>query len=120
MAIRLRSLFRQREREHRIPGPDADSASDEFRYYFCRREAVESLIYIKEVCHADRVSQLLHNFGHRLAVDKPHRIKMQPAFQTNIKNFNDIRVIEGGDGQRFVLESFNSVLIYSCREGKHF
>lgn len=48
------------ERSHRIPGPDGDV---EFRYYFCQREAVETLIYLKEVRKTDRVSQLLAEYG---------------------------------------------------------
>ncbi|MBC7835700.1 MAG: DEAD/DEAH box helicase family protein [Phycisphaerales bacterium] len=48
------------ERSHRIPGPGGDV---EFRYYFCQREAVETLIYLKEVRKTDRVSQLLAEYG---------------------------------------------------------
>jgi type III restriction enzyme len=48
------------ERSHRVPGPQGDT---EFRYYFCQREAVETLIYLKEVRGTDRVSQLLAEYG---------------------------------------------------------
>lgn len=48
------------ERSHRIPGAEGDG---EFRYYFCQREAVETLIYLKEVRKTDRVSQLLAEYG---------------------------------------------------------
>jgi len=48
------------ERTHRIPGPNGDA---EFRYYFCQREAIETLIYLKEVRKTDRVSQILFEYG---------------------------------------------------------
>ncbi len=48
------------ERSHRVPGPDGDI---EFRYYFCQREAIETLIYLKEVRKTDRVSQILAEYG---------------------------------------------------------
>jgi type III restriction enzyme len=48
------------ERSHRVPRPEGDL---EFRYYFCQREAVETLIYLKEVRKTDRVSQLLAEYG---------------------------------------------------------
>lgn len=51
------------ERSHRIPGPDGDF---DFRYYFCQREAVETLIYLKEVRKTDRVSQILSEYGGEL------------------------------------------------------
>jgi type III restriction enzyme len=35
----------------------------EFRYYFCQREAVETLIYLKEVRKFDRLSQVIEEFG---------------------------------------------------------
>jgi type III restriction enzyme len=44
----------------------------EFRYYFCQREAIETLIYLKEVARAQCLSQLWDQFGNeemkRLAV----------------------------------------------------
>lgn len=49
------------ERSHRIPGPDG--ADTEFRYYFCQREAIETLIYLKEVRKTDRVSQILSEYA---------------------------------------------------------
>ncbi|GMV70199.1 MAG: restriction endonuclease subunit R [Leptolyngbya sp. PLA2] len=48
------------ERSHRVPGPDGDV---DFRYYYCQREAVETLIYLKEVRRTDRVSQILAEYG---------------------------------------------------------
>src|SRR6266699_1880557 len=35
----------------------------EFRYYFCQREAIETLIYLKELRRVDRLSQLIADFG---------------------------------------------------------
>ena len=35
----------------------------EFRYYFCQREAIETLIYLKEVRRTERLSQLIAEFG---------------------------------------------------------
>ncbi len=35
----------------------------EFRYYFCQREAIESLIYLKEVRKIECLSQLIDQFG---------------------------------------------------------
>jgi len=48
------------ERTHRVPGADGDA---EFRYYFCQREAIETLIYLKEVRKTDRISQILAEYG---------------------------------------------------------
>jgi type III restriction enzyme len=36
---------------------------EEFRYYFCQREAIETLIYLKEVRQLDRLSQVVAEFG---------------------------------------------------------
>ncbi len=36
---------------------------NEFRYYFCQREAVETLVYLKEVRGVDCLSQLIAEFG---------------------------------------------------------
>jgi type III restriction enzyme len=35
----------------------------EFRYYFCQREAIETLVFLKEVRRVERLSQLLAEFG---------------------------------------------------------
>jgi type III restriction enzyme len=48
-------------RVHRIRS--ADGAEFDFRYYFCQQEAVETLVFLKEVRRRDRVSQLLDEFG---------------------------------------------------------
>jgi type III restriction enzyme len=45
-------------RSHTL-GPDAQ----EFRYYFCQREAIETLIYCKEVRKTETLSQLTAEFG---------------------------------------------------------
>jgi len=37
--------------------------ASEFRYYFCQREAIETLIYVKEVRRLDCLSQLTAEFG---------------------------------------------------------
>lgn len=49
------------DRTHRVKGPEGEEV--EFRYYFCQREAIETLIYLKEVRGTDRVSQLLAEYG---------------------------------------------------------
>jgi type III restriction enzyme len=36
---------------------------DNFRYYFCQREAVETFIYLKEVRRLERLSQVVAEFG---------------------------------------------------------
>jgi type III restriction enzyme len=41
----------------------ADNQGVEFRYYFCQREAVETLIYVKEVRKLERLSQVVEAFG---------------------------------------------------------
>ena len=47
---------------HRISDPD--SGDDiEFSYYFCQREAIETLIYLMEVRGVRSLSALVHNFG---------------------------------------------------------
>lgn len=48
------------DREHTV-GSNGDSK--EFRYYFCQREAIETLIYLKEVRRLDRLSQVFAEFG---------------------------------------------------------
>ncbi|MCH7792422.1 MAG: DEAD/DEAH box helicase family protein [Planctomycetes bacterium] len=48
------------ERSHRVQGPEGEI---EFRYYYCQREALETLIYLKEVRKTDRVSQILAEYG---------------------------------------------------------
>jgi len=48
------------KRTHRTNGPGGDF---DFRYYFCQREAVETLIFLKETRKTDRISQLLGTYG---------------------------------------------------------
>jgi type III restriction enzyme len=48
-------------RSHRRTTPAGEDF--EFRYYFCQREAIETLIYLKEVRKLDCLSQLLAEFG---------------------------------------------------------
>ena len=48
-------------RSHRLTNFEGDSL--EFRYYFCQREATETLIYLKEVKHLDTLSQLVNEYG---------------------------------------------------------
>lgn len=36
---------------------------EEFRYYFCQREAIETFIYLKEVRQLERLSQVVAEFG---------------------------------------------------------
>jgi type III restriction enzyme len=40
-----------------------DGNSHEFRYYFCQREAIETLIYLKEVRKLECLSQLIAEYG---------------------------------------------------------
>lgn len=49
------------ERPHRMQSAAGDDF--EFRYYFCQREAVETLVYLKEVRGIDCLSQLVAEFG---------------------------------------------------------
>lgn len=49
------------ERPHRKTMPDGDEF--EFRYYYCQREALETLVYLKEVRRIECLSQLIHDFG---------------------------------------------------------
>ena len=49
------------ERSHRMTTPAGDDF--EFRYYFCQREAIESLIYLHEVRRIQCLSQLIAEFG---------------------------------------------------------
>ncbi|QZZ21273.1 DEAD/DEAH box helicase family protein [Leptothermofonsia sichuanensis E412] len=48
-------------RAHRQTTPDGEEF--EFRYYFCQREAVETLIYLKEVRRIECLSQIIAEFG---------------------------------------------------------
>jgi type III restriction enzyme len=47
-------------RAHRM---SAGGTEIEFRYYFCQREAIETLVYLKEVRRTERLSQLIAEFG---------------------------------------------------------
>lgn len=49
------------ERSHLSHTPAGDEF--DFHYYFCQREAIETLIYLKEVRHIDCLSQLVAEFG---------------------------------------------------------
>lgn len=49
------------ERSHRTKSPNGEEYP--FNYYFCQREAVETLIYLKEVREFHRVSQIIGDFG---------------------------------------------------------
>lgn len=49
------------ERSHRKNMPSGEEY--EFRYYFCQREAIETLIYLKEVRKLEYLSQLIAEFG---------------------------------------------------------
>jgi type III restriction enzyme len=48
-------------RAHRQITPDGEDF--EFRYYFCQREAIETLIYLKEVRRLQSLSQIIAEFG---------------------------------------------------------
>jgi type III restriction enzyme len=48
-------------RAHRQITPDGEDF--EFRYYFCQREAIETLIYLKEVRRLESLSQIIAEFG---------------------------------------------------------
>ncbi|WP_205370855.1 DEAD/DEAH box helicase [Thermoleptolyngbya sp. PKUAC-SCTB121] len=48
-------------RAHRKTTPDGEEF--EFRYYFCQREAAETLIYLKEVRRIECLSQIIAEFG---------------------------------------------------------
>jgi len=55
-------------RAHRLTFPSKEGAGVgleefEFRYYFCQREAVETLIYLKEVRRIECLSQIIAEFG---------------------------------------------------------
>lgn len=49
------------ERPHRMKTPAGDEF--EFRYYFCQREAIEALVYLKEVRRLECLSQVVAEFG---------------------------------------------------------
>lgn len=48
-------------RAHRQTQPNGEEL--EFRYFFCQREAVETLIYLKEVRRIESLSQIIAEFG---------------------------------------------------------
>lgn len=50
-------------RAHRVALSGGGEA--EFRYYFCQREAIETLIYLREVRGVETTSQLWMEFGSR-------------------------------------------------------
>jgi len=49
------------ERSHRKVSPSGEDY--EFRYYFCQREAIETIIYLKEVRQIETLSQIIAEFG---------------------------------------------------------
>lgn len=49
------------ERPHRKTTPAGEEF--EFRYYFCQREAIETLIYLKEVRKLESLSQIIAEYG---------------------------------------------------------
>ncbi|MDX9859223.1 MAG: DEAD/DEAH box helicase family protein, partial [candidate division Zixibacteria bacterium] len=49
------------ERPHRKHTPSGEEY--EFRYYFCQREAIETLVYLKEVRKLESLSQILAEYG---------------------------------------------------------
>ncbi|PWU19439.1 MAG: restriction endonuclease subunit R, partial [Verrucomicrobia bacterium] len=46
-----------------MEAPEQMEVPQEFRYYFCQREAIETLIYLKEVRKLETLSQLIAEFG---------------------------------------------------------
>lgn len=48
-------------RSHRKTTPEGEAF--EFHYYFCQREAIETLIYLKEVRHIECLSRIVDEFG---------------------------------------------------------
>ena len=48
-------------RDHRVNGPSGESF--EFRYFFCQREAIETLVYLHEVRGIRCLSQIVGEFG---------------------------------------------------------
>ncbi|HJW74360.1 MAG TPA: DEAD/DEAH box helicase family protein [Thermoleophilia bacterium] len=50
------------ERDHLTKGPDGEEAP--FRYYFCQREAVETLIYLMENRRLTSLSKITAEYGH--------------------------------------------------------
>lgn len=49
------------ERPHRMKTPAGDEY--DFRYFFCQREAIETLVFLKEVRRLDCLSQIIEGFG---------------------------------------------------------
>src|SRR5688500_9735437 len=49
------------DESHRATSPAGDDF--EFRYYFAQREALETLVYLKEVRRLERLSQVVEEFG---------------------------------------------------------
>ncbi len=48
-------------RDHTIKSSDGES--NPFKYYFCQREAIETLIYLKECRNIDNLSSLIYEFS---------------------------------------------------------
>src|SRR5438132_13483037 len=48
-------------RDHIVKAKDGTDVP--FRYHFCQREAIESVIYLREVVRRERVAQLVAEFG---------------------------------------------------------
>ncbi|UIE37313.1 DEAD/DEAH box helicase [Leptodesmis sichuanensis] len=64
--IQLLNHWFNRAHRRRLPsseGVGVGSEEFEFRYYFCQREAVETLIYLKEVRRIECLSQIIAEFG---------------------------------------------------------
>jgi type III restriction enzyme len=54
-------LYHWFERDHTVRNSDGEFVP--FRYYFCQREAIETLIYLKEVRGLDTLSEIVSEFG---------------------------------------------------------
>lgn len=52
-------------RDHKLTNKTGEEF--DFRYYFCQREAIETLIYLKEVRQIDTLSKLVHEFSGEMA-----------------------------------------------------
>ncbi len=52
-------------RDHKLTNKNGEEF--DFRYYFCQREAIETLVYLKEVRQIDTLSKLVHEFSGEMA-----------------------------------------------------
>jgi hypothetical protein len=67
-----------------------------------------------------QLAELGDDVGKRASLDVLHRIVVNAPFTADRVNLDDVGVLQGGGGQRFVLEPLESLGVHHSGERKHF